>query len=263
MQLLLLLLAPLIAADLGSPKSCPLNSMSCSSPSSDSCCSPKYGQVVLELQWLPGYGPATAFTMHGLWPNTCSGGMGPANGCDDNRQYDDVQGYLDSSLLDDMNTYWPSNKNDNNAFWVHEWQKHGTCVTTLFPSCFDSDSYQTGDEVSVYFRSALALRQQYDLYAAMKDAGFGAVRSVSQGYNAEDVVAAIRRKFGVTVALECKGSMINGARMYFGVRGRDTYVPQNASGGQKCRGKVFLPLKSMSRKQLEEFAGEPGMEEEN
>jgi len=260
MQLLLLLLAPLIAADLGTPKSCPLNTISCSAPSSDSCCSPKYGQLVLEMQWLPGYGPADAFTMHGLWPNTCSGGMGPGNGCDDNRQYDDIESLLDSSLRSEMNTYWPSNKNDNNAFWVHEWQKHGTCVTTLFPNCFQSGTYRTGEEVSVYFRQALALRKQYDLYAAMAEGGFKPVSSVSQGYRADDVVSAIRKKFGVTVTLECKGSMINGARMYFGVRGRDTYVPQDTGAGQKCRGTVFLPKKNMSREQWEALASEPGME---
>lgn len=32
----------------------------------DSCCSPKYGLVVLALQWVPGYGPADEFTIHGV-----------------------------------------------------------------------------------------------------------------------------------------------------------------------------------------------------
>lgn len=32
----------------------------------DSCCSPKYGLVVLALQWVPGYGPADEFTIHGM-----------------------------------------------------------------------------------------------------------------------------------------------------------------------------------------------------
>lgn len=33
----------------------------------DSCCSPKYGLVVLALQWVPGYGPADEFTIHGTY----------------------------------------------------------------------------------------------------------------------------------------------------------------------------------------------------
>lgn len=31
----------------------------------DSCCSPKYGLVVLALQWMPGFGPNDEFTVHG------------------------------------------------------------------------------------------------------------------------------------------------------------------------------------------------------
>ena len=33
----------------------------------DSCCSPKYGLVVLALQWVPGFGPADEFTIHGSY----------------------------------------------------------------------------------------------------------------------------------------------------------------------------------------------------
>lgn len=36
----------------------------------DACCSPKYGLVVLTLQWSPGYGPSDEFTIHGKLENT-------------------------------------------------------------------------------------------------------------------------------------------------------------------------------------------------
>jgi len=232
------------AAFAATPLSCSSNAMSCSSRSSNSCCSPKYGQVVLELQWIPGYGPANAFTMHGLWPNTCSGGRAPADGCDGDRQYSDISSLLTQSVAADMNTYWPSDQGDNNVFWSHEWQKHGTCVSTLAPNCFQDGTYQQGDEVSIYFGKALELRSTYDIYAAMKSAGLRPVRSASQGYSADKVVAAIRQAYGVTVELECKKTAIIGVRMYFGVQGSDNYVPQNApSGSHGCRGKVYLPIK--------------------
>lgn len=44
--------------------------LSCSTRVSNQCCSPAYGLVVLVQQWVPGYGPSNAFTMHGLWPDT-------------------------------------------------------------------------------------------------------------------------------------------------------------------------------------------------
>ena len=48
---------------------------------------PSMGLLVLVQQWYNGLGPSDEFTMHGLWPDTCSGGQGPANGCDANRVY--------------------------------------------------------------------------------------------------------------------------------------------------------------------------------
>lgn len=68
--------------------------------------------------------------MHGLWPDTCSGGIPGSGdtGCDASRNYDDVATIIqsgDSSLYSEMNTYWPSYSGDNSAFWTHEWNKHG------------------------------------------------------------------------------------------------------------------------------------------
>lgn len=201
----------------------------------------------MEMQWIPGYGPSDAFTMHGLWPNTCSGAQGPKDGCDESRQYTDISSYFDSSFLDQMNTFWPSDQGDNNEFWMHEWQKHGTCVSTLAPKCFDQSSYATGEEVPMYFGKALELRQTYDMYAAMNNAGYGPVSSAEQGYNVNNVVAAIRTAYGVNVQLMCKGAAIDGIRMWFNVKGADSYVPINApTSQQKCRGTIYLPLKDSS-----------------
>lgn len=69
---------------------CPADVLSCSAESSgvSSCCLPEMGLLLLVQQWYNGLGPADEFTMHGLWPDTCSGGQGPASGCDANRIYD-------------------------------------------------------------------------------------------------------------------------------------------------------------------------------
>jgi len=245
-MLLLYLLASITAVTSArSSNSCSSSVLSCSSKAggANSCCSPTYGEVVMDLQWIPGYGPDNAFTLHGLWPNTCTGAYAPKDGCDDSRQYTDISSYLDSSLVDQMNTYWPSDQGDNESFWDHEWQKHGTCVSTLAPSCLDASTYNTGDEVSMYFSKVLSLRQTYDVYSVMSNAGYGPVDSAGNGYNINDVVSAVKDAFGVTVQFQCKGSAIDGISIYFNVQGADTYVPINAFGKQKCKGTVYLPPK--------------------
>lgn len=57
-------------------------------------------------------------------------------------------------MLDDMNTYWLPNRGSTENFWEHEWNKHGTCVNTLAPSCY-GDGYETGDEVVDFMARAV------------------------------------------------------------------------------------------------------------
>ena len=48
------------------PDFCNASTISCHwSGPVDECCSPKYGLVVLALQWFPGWGPSDEFTIHG------------------------------------------------------------------------------------------------------------------------------------------------------------------------------------------------------
>lgn len=52
--------------ELNAPNYCNASTVSCHwSGSVDACCSPKYGLVVLALQWSPGWGPSDEFTIHG------------------------------------------------------------------------------------------------------------------------------------------------------------------------------------------------------
>lgn len=56
-----------------------------------------------------------------------------------------------------MNTYWNSDDETNEAFWEHEWAEHGTCISTLDPSCYTD--YETGIEAVDFFQIVVNLFQ--------------------------------------------------------------------------------------------------------
>ncbi|CDH53821.1 ribonuclease t2 [Lichtheimia corymbifera JMRC:FSU:9682] len=224
--------------------SCPADALSCSASSGDSCCTPENGLLVHVQQWSPGYGPSDAFTLHGLWPDTCNGGIPGSgdSGCDSSRNYDDVGSIIkekDSSLYNSMNTYWPSNKGDNSEFWTHEWNKHGTCVTTLDPECY-GDSYQKNDDVVDYFHQALDLRSKYDLHAILSKA------SITPGgsYSVSDIEDAIKESTGAAPKVTCSGGDIEEIWLYFHVKGKDGYVPTDSVDKSTCSGSVNYPKKN-------------------
>jgi ribonuclease T2 len=56
-----------------------------------------------------------------------------------------------------MNTFWLNDPNDgtNEEFWEHEWATHGTCISTLKPSCYTN--YVAKQEAVDFFTRAVAL----------------------------------------------------------------------------------------------------------
>ncbi|KAF9923027.1 ribonuclease T2-like [Mortierella alpina] len=150
--------------------------------------------------------------MHGLWPNDCDGTHDNSNWCerrpggDRSREYNDVEDILHdypdkrNGFLDDMYKYWPSFKPtpqnpDFNGFWKREWGKHGTCLSTLDPSCMGKEK-----AVYSYFNKSLELREKYDIYAAL------AAHSIKPGdtYSVDDMINAIEQELGVGAAVSCE-----------------------------------------------------------
>ncbi|KAI8093097.1 RNase Sy [Halteromyces radiatus] len=221
--------------------SCPANALSCSSTAGGSCCSPTNGLLILVQQWVQGFGPSTSFTMHGLWPDTCSGGQTGNNGCDPSRQYTNLDSILqgNSSLYNDMETYWPSYKgaSNNGDFWTHEWGKHGTCVSTLAPQCYTS--YTKYEDVYDYFGTALELRQKYDLYSILK----GANITPGGSYSANDFESAIQSSVGVKPKVTCSGSDLEEVWIYFNVKNTNQYVPVDSVDSSTCSGDINYPTK--------------------
>ncbi|KAG0247008.1 ribonuclease T2 [Mortierella sp. GBAus27b] len=227
---------------------CPTDVLSCSSGSNgvSSCCLPEMGLLLLVQQWYNGLGPADEFTLHGLWPDTCSGGQGPANGCDANRVYTDIETRLQnypsvpSDFLNQMNTYWSSYKGDNNAFWAHEWSKHGTCVSNLAPSC--SSNYVQDQDVYQYFAKALELRSKYNLYKALADSGI----TPGSTPNVADMHTAIKKAFGVDAQINCASGALSEIWVFFNVKNGNQYVPTAPLSKGSCSGSISYPAKSGS-----------------
>ncbi|KAJ1931629.1 hypothetical protein GGF37_007327 [Kickxella alabastrina] len=233
------------------PETCPLGVISCSTRSVgvDSCCSPTYGLLVLTQQWHTELGPSDEFTLHGLWPDTCSGQQTGNSGCDSSRLYTNITEIVkpDNSnnnnplLLQNMNTYWSSYTGDNNKFWSHEWNKHGTCVTTLNPRCYGS-SYIKHKDVRDYFNTALRLRNKYNLYEALSDKGIEP--SEDTKYTAAEFKSAIKEGLGIEVAVKCKNGALSEIWAWFNVRDAMVYVPsKEALVSDSCPSTFIYPPK--------------------
>jgi len=110
--------------------------VSCVTASSQGTCTYPGGDCYeISMQKCKG---SDTWTMHGLWPQWTNGCSGPSF------NYDSL-----SSLKADLDQYWPSCPEyggDDETFWSHEWEKHGTC---------------TGMTEVDFFSKGLQLRSQY------------------------------------------------------------------------------------------------------
>ncbi|KAI5308559.1 ribonuclease T2-like, partial [Ascosphaera atra] len=165
----------ILPSDLGNPRSCPVDSpLSCHAKSGnlDTCCLNSPGGLLMQTQFWdtdPVAGPDDSWTVHGLWPDNCDGSFDQF--CDRTRQYfnitDILTSFEETALLDDMDRYWKDQYGDDENLWEHEWNKHGTCMSTLEPKCYDE--YKPQQEVVAYFQRTIDLFKGLDSYKV----GFG------------------------------------------------------------------------------------------
>lgn len=203
--------------------SCPKNlPLSCSNKTevSDSCCFEFPGGIMLQTQfwdYIPPtgvnspediiklMGPLDSFTNHGLWPDNCDGSY--AQFCDSNLNIDDVWHLLNeeqfnnnnrsingSALLKSMSTFWKSNTGSDESLWVHEYNKHGTCIHTLAPKCYEKWGIP-GDArkqaIYDYFRIAMQLFHDKDTYHILKEGGIEPSNETT--YNRDQISKALSK----------------------------------------------------------------------
>ncbi|KAM3508471.1 hypothetical protein MY11210_006712 [Beauveria gryllotalpidicola] len=223
--------------------SCPSDStLSCHNTTvvADTCCFIPAGQLV-QTQFWSTKGPSDSWTIHGLWPNNCDGSY--RTRCDADRAYTNVTAILQANgandTLDYMKRYWKHFKGEDERFWEREWRKHGTCVTTLEPSCY-GDAYRAGEEAADFFTRTVGLFKTLPTYQWLADAGIEP--SDSKTYDAAQIQSVLAKQHGAEVTLRCSKDLIYEVWYHFNVRGslQDGEFVAAAPEGvkRKCTGQI-------------------------
>ncbi|SPO25350.1 related to ribonuclease M [Ustilago trichophora] len=198
----------------------------------DPCSTNTPGGLLLLTQFWdfsPAIGPDDSWTIHGLWPDTCNGGYD--SDCDPSRNQANIASILRTSsnpkaasTLDTMNQYWLALNGNDGQLWSHEWNKHGTCVSTLAPKCYASPEAQAGftegQDVVDFFTTTVDLFEKYNVFDALKHAGI--VPDTNKRYTLDQLHAATREKWGKEATFKCRNGALNEAWIYFHTKGRST-----------------------------------------
>ncbi|KAM7186527.1 putative ribonuclease T2 precursor [Naviculisporaceae sp. PSN 640] len=264
--------SPLYQPLSGAP-SCPLDGpISChnSTPiAGDSCCFVyPGGRMLLTQFWdskVHAGGADQDWTLHGLWPDLCDGTYDQF--CHMTPRYDNITAILEHydqhELLHFMNRYWLANSGPNSRLWEHEFNKHGTCINTLAPKCYqDAQSYTPGIEVVDYFTRATALFRTLDTYHALEKAGI--VPHARRHYPLVDIQSALEQFSGGRVVLRCGGgrgggSVLHEAWYVYFVKGSlqtGEFIPARDLGKEGDAGNCAPWVKYLPKRRLGGLEGE-------
>ncbi|KAI9679747.1 MAG: ribonuclease T2-like [Caeruleum heppii] len=217
-------LGPASLAQAGTPVSCPNPQLSCQNTTAvaDTCCfNAPGGQLLLTQFWnaAPDIGPTTSWTVHGLWPDKCDGTYEAY--CDPARELKTdaatiIQSFGKTELLNYMRTYWKSNDNDDDGFWTHEFDKHGTCISTYEPQCYTG--YTPQEEVVGYFEKTVDLFKTLNTYQIL--AASGILPSTTKTYTSAEIQAAIAKtRGGREVTIGCSSGALREVWYHYNVQG--------------------------------------------
>lgn len=152
--------------------------------------------------------------------------------CDPSRAYVHLNEALRAdapSTLQYMQTYWKAIEGNDEGLWDKQWAAHGTCISTLDPSCYTA--YQAADEAVDYFARAVSLFQTLPSYSWLSNAGI--VPTSSRTYTISAIQSALTAQFGQAVKIDCTNNELAGLSYYFNVQGSvqsGTFQPAVGSG---------------------------------
>ncbi|EIW86991.1 ribonuclease T2 [Coniophora puteana RWD-64-598 SS2] len=196
---------------------------SCSNSTTDgTCCYEAPGGLILQTQFWDtdvSGSPSDSWTIHGLWPDNCDGTY--QENCDSSRDYKNIGDLLSaqgaSDTLDYMNQYWLNDDGSSEELWEHEWATHGTCYSTLDPSCLPSGS-PTGAEAVAFFETTVKLFKTLTTYDWLSQANI--TPDDSQTYELSDIIDALKQgSGGYTPAVGCSSGALNSISWYFNLKG--------------------------------------------
>lgn len=169
----------------------------------------------------PAIGSNTSWTIHGLWPDLCTGGF--EQFCDSSRSEHGIRSILSSiggenrELLEFMDSYWLSIDGNDENLWAHEWNKHGTCISTIEPSCYGDDALLHGDLYD-YFVQTTSLFRTLDTYSILAEADI--LPSSERTYDLAELVDAVTSStHGFPVTFRCRSGELDEIWYHFSVRG--------------------------------------------
>ncbi|KAJ5095373.1 hypothetical protein NUU61_004729 [Penicillium alfredii] len=206
----------------GKSSTCPLSDISCRTKyhGQDTCCFNHPGGQMMQTQFWdvdPVLGPDDSWTIHGLWPDHCGGGFDQF--CDSNRRYSNISLILVDSgrgdLLDYMSEYWKDFRGDDPNLWQHEWNKHGTCVSTLETQCYED--YIPQQEVVDYFDKTVEVFKTVPSFEFLANAGI--LPSNSETYALADIEKALEKEHRAPVTVRCRHRALSEIWYYFNVAG--------------------------------------------
>ncbi|ODV92128.1 hypothetical protein CANCADRAFT_30381 [Tortispora caseinolytica NRRL Y-17796] len=204
----------------------------------DLCCFNYPGGLLLQTQFWdahPPIGPDDLFTAHGLWPDKCDGSF--EEFCDKSREVPSIKQELlsagRSDLVDKMTEIWKSNNGLDDRFWTHEWNKHGTCISTLNSECYPASTQPLTDAIIDYFTKAIALFESLDTFQILADSGI--VPSTTATYTFDEIINAIQAKTGQEPVIRCRSGYLNEVWYFFHVIGPvqfGKYIPTGPDGAK-------------------------------
>lgn len=195
--------------------------LSCANTSqvSDTCCFESPGGVVLQTQFWdynPGTGPEDSFTIHGLWPDNCDGTY--AQFCDPSREVGNAEMLVESdpNLFRYMKKYWKDYQGNDSSLWEHEFNKHGTCMSTLEPSCYPN--YSAQEEALDFYRVTANTFRQLPTYDWLAEDDIWP--SKYRTYTKQQIQDSLDRHFGSSVYFSCDdNNALNQVWYFFHVKG--------------------------------------------
>lgn len=177
-------------------------------------------------------------------PDNCDGTYEAS--CAPDRAYTNITDIVGSlgaeGTLEYMQTYWKDYEGNDETFWEHEWEKHGTCISTLEPECYDG--YQPTEEAAFFFDKTVALFKKLPTYEWLAAAGIKP--DSSKTYAADEIQSVLKEKHGAEVTLGCDGNTFNEVWYHYNVKGSlqtgDFVVAEPDGMKSTCSGDVsYVP----------------------